>query len=344
MSHPDSSVKLTYFLALLGDAVTNKPAGRPLTEAIDRMTTLAKRELDAEDYAAFQLAVNKRLDGIVDRKRTVNPKRRNPSGPLTYHHFYLTGRQDCGNAFELRDFDLDAGTPEQIVAAGMADWDEHRQEWIDQMEPESYEGLDPIRAHAEWKRGWADCAIESVKQALEERAERALYADDEPVVNPPRRMRSQHIVTELVKARGKNVWPVNSPEDVVMALADYIGKRATEVFVVMFVNVRNQVVGYIEFTEGSLANVAVSPSEIYRVALSVAAPAFITAHNHPTGDATPSDDDRTLWSTLRNGAKAIGGLHLLDNFVLGEDEYFSESMDRTKRYPASVERIREVEA
>lgn len=365
-----------------------------LGEVLGHIRHDAEHELTRTELTSYDREVT-RLMSEYDAKRKVPFHGvRNPSGDITYGDFYATGVQDCGNAFDLAYFQDANGklnedlTAEQIVANGMADWDDTRQSWIDQNE-DSIEGLDPVRAFQEWKRGWAACAVKQVRAELEEMgavpdptrqrfaamefgkgqgrettppeddtAKRFGMMELNPRRNPPRRMREQHVTsgskrrplktslvaTELVKSTGADPWPINSPDDVVMALADYIGKRSTEVFVVVFVNIRNQAVGYIEFTEGSLASVAVAPSEIYRAALAAAAPAFITAHNHPSGNADPSADDRALWKQLRAGAQTIGGIHLLDNFVLGEDEYYSESMGATKRYPGSVDRIREVES
>ncbi len=86
---------------------------------------------------------------------------------LTYGHFYQTGIQDCSNVFSWSDFDPRPGmTAEEIVTEAMLDWDDQKQEWIDQLEPEDYEGLDPDRCHASWKAGWRAQAIVIVTMGL----------------------------------------------------------------------------------------------------------------------------------------------------------------------------------
>lgn len=145
--------------------------------------------------------------------------------------------------------------------------------------------------------------------------------------NPPRVYRAQKVVAKLdkdprpVKPHGVITGSESLVRDV---LADYLGGRATEVFLILYVNVRNQIVGFNEYAEGSVSSVTVHPSGILREALVSGAAAFITVHQHPTGDPKPSDDDRALWERLREAGRIIG-IPVLDNLVIGDDgSYFSE--------------------
>jgi DNA repair protein RadC len=115
------------------------------------------------------------------------------------------------------------------------------------------------------------------------------------------------------------------------ALYDYIGKRAAEHFIAVFLNVRNIMVGFTEYTSGSSTDVAINPSGIFRDALLANAAAIITVHQHPTGKARPSDADEILWGRLT----AIGelmGIPVVDNLVLGEDEFYSEAENTMTSY------------
>ena len=146
--------------------------------------------------------------------------------------------------------------------------------------------------------------------------------------NPPRVYRAQKVVAKLDKDP-RPVKPggiIQGPEDLVQnILADYLGGRATEVFLILYVNVRNQIVGFNEYAEGSVAGVAVNTAGILRDALVSGSAAFITVHQHPTGDPTPSQEDRDLWKRLRSAGEIVG-IPCLDNLVLGDDgQYFSES-------------------
>lgn len=153
--------------------------------------------------------------------------------------------------------------------------------------------------------------------------------------NPPRVFRPQKVVAQLQKEtrpafhRGAIV---TSPRGLVEdTLGEYLGERATEIFLVLYISVRNQVVGYTEYSSGGVAGVEVNASAILRDALTSGAAAFITIHNHPSGDATPSPEDRALWGRLREAGKLVG-IPVLDNLVVGEEQYFSESEDTVARF------------
>ena len=64
------------------------------------------------------------------------------------------------------------------------------------------------------------------------------------------------------------------------------------------------------------------PREVFKPLVLMNAAAFICAHNHPSSDPTPSQEDRVLTQRLRQGAEILG-ITLLDHVVLGEERYFS---------------------
>jgi DNA repair protein RadC len=64
---------------------------------------------------------------------------------------------------------------------------------------------------------------------------------------------------------------------------------------------------------------AIDPGAIFRAALKAGAEEIIVAHNHPSGDPTPSKADRETTAKLNDGAKLVG-LELLDHIILGAPE------------------------
>jgi len=148
-----------------------------------------------------------------------------------------------------------------------------------------------------------------------------------PARNPPRIYRPQKVVATLQRdtrpafaGRGS---VVGSPEDIIDGLTDYMGRRATEIFLVLFLSVRNEIVGYTEYAMGAVAGVEVHASGVFRDALVSGAAGIVTIHNHPTGVTIPSDEDRALWERLKAAGQLIG-IPVVDNLVLGESSYFSE--------------------
>ncbi len=151
-------------------------------------------------------------------------------------------------------------------------------------------------------------------------------------MNPPRGGRAQKIIAILEKsAMIDPVGPVSTPQDLLLALNDYIGKRASEVFVAVYMNVQNHIVGFSEYTMGSNSEVAVNPTGVFRDALLAGASAILTAHQHPSGSPRPSDADEQMWERLRKAGEILG-IPVIDNFVLGEHEAYSEAMNERISY------------
>jgi DNA repair protein RadC len=117
---------------------------------------------------------------------------------------------------------------------------------------------------------------------------------------------------------------VLSPNDAAQAALDLIGDNAYEVFLILYLDVRNVIIGYEELTEGSISGVSVNSSSVVRNALLAGAPAVVTVHNHPSGALDPSLEDRQLWARLKSELTALG-ITLLDNLIVGGSGFFSES-------------------
>lgn len=182
----------------------------------------------------------------------------------------------------------------------------------------------------EWTRVWA-----TDYGAARVFTRDALWVQVEPQENPPRVFRPQKVVAQLQKETRpvfRRGALVASPDDVMFAISEYLGSRAHEVFLVLFVNIRNEIVGYTELTEGSSASVGVDVAGVMREALASNAAAIITIHNHPTGEPEPSEQDRALWNRLHDAGKLVG-VPVLDNMVVGEAQYFSESSNGFARIP-----------
>jgi DNA repair protein RadC len=101
-----------------------------------------------------------------------------------------------------------------------------------------------------------------------------------------------------------------------------IGCREIEVFVVIFLSVRNHVLSVAEIFSGSLTETRVYPREVVRQALLRNASAVIVAHNHPSGTAEPSAADILLTSTLRAALQLVD-IGLLDHFVISRQQSVS---------------------
>lgn len=95
-----------------------------------------------------------------------------------------------------------------------------------------------------------------------------------------------------------------------------------EVFGIIYLNARNELIAYDEPLRGSLSTAPVYPREIVKAALAHNAASVILAHNHPSGHAEPSTADITMTRQLKD-ALALIGTTVLDHMVVGGSKIVS---------------------
>ncbi|HSC35872.1 MAG TPA: DNA repair protein RadC [Thermodesulfobacteriota bacterium] len=115
---------------------------------------------------------------------------------------------------------------------------------------------------------------------------------------------------------------LSSPETVLKFVRVRLSGMTNEAFMVIYMNVKNEVIDYSILHEGTVDNVAVYPRRIIETALSRHASGVILVHNHPSGNPAPSREDKVL---TRDIAEAAGTLDImvLDHIIVGKDGYFS---------------------
>lgn len=100
-----------------------------------------------------------------------------------------------------------------------------------------------------------------------------------------------------------------------------------ETFVALYLNTKNRVIKKEIVSYGSLNANIVHPREVYREAILSSAAHVVVAHNHPSGDPTPSREDLEITEKLYLAGKVIG-IDLLDHVIVGEDGYFYSMKER----------------
>jgi DNA repair protein RadC len=115
---------------------------------------------------------------------------------------------------------------------------------------------------------------------------------------------------------------IAAPADVREALRAHLRDRVREVFAVIFLDARHQMISLEDLFQGGLTGAAVHVGEVVRRALALGAAALIVAHNHPSGIAEPSTMDRELTERLRQ-ALALVDVRLLDHVIVGDLETVS---------------------
>lgn len=110
---------------------------------------------------------------------------------------------------------------------------------------------------------------------------------------------------------------VDGPEAAAELLTPLLGSRDRECCVTLNLDTKNRLIGVAVVSVGTLMSTYMRPREVYRDALLVNAAAIMVAHNHPSGDATPSPTDITITGLLKHSGQMIG-VDLLDHIVIGE--------------------------
>jgi hypothetical protein len=105
-------------------------------------------------------------------------------------------------------------------------------------------------------------------------------------------------------------------------LQRYLAGADREHFVTLALDRKNKLIGLNTVAIGSLTAAVVHPREVFKMAIRRNAAAVIVAHNHPSGDPHPSQEDKVLTRKLVLAGEALG-IQVLDHVVLGHERYHS---------------------
>ena len=95
-----------------------------------------------------------------------------------------------------------------------------------------------------------------------------------------------------------------------------------EIFKVVLLDAKHAIMRDATVSEGSLTLSIVHPREVFTLAVRESAAAVIFLHNHPSGDPTPSQEDRILTARLVSAGEVLG-IRVLDHLVVGDGRYVS---------------------
>lgn len=103
-------------------------------------------------------------------------------------------------------------------------------------------------------------------------------------------------------------------------------EQAEEVMVMLCFDTKLKIIGAFEVSRGSLSASIVHPREVLKRALLCNAHSFALCHNHPSGDATPSKEDKDITKRIKE-AGDIMGIKLIDHVIIGDIKYVSLKED-----------------
>ena len=131
------------------------------------------------------------------------------------------------------------------------------------------------------------------------------------------------LLRQLVGERTRG-FSVSSSREVYDLYHLRLASLPREQFMVLTLNTRNLILSEELCALGGINTVHVHPSEVIRQAVIRSAPSIICLHNHPSGDPTPSPEDRLLTERI-NQAATIMGIRMLDHVIVGANSYYSFS-------------------
>jgi DNA repair protein RadC len=119
------------------------------------------------------------------------------------------------------------------------------------------------------------------------------------------------------KAQLQHGQAMTQPESVARYLSHQLGFEHREQFVVLLLDQQHQLIHCETLFVGTLNQATIHPREVLKSALDHHAAAVILAHNHPSGDPTPSLADHRLTQTLVDALQLVD-IRVLDHFILGD--------------------------
>jgi DNA repair protein RadC len=115
---------------------------------------------------------------------------------------------------------------------------------------------------------------------------------------------------------------IRSSEDVLDYLRHNLRDKSKEVFMIIYLNGRNQILKMEKLFEGTLNTSAVYPREVVKRALENDASALVLVHNHPSGNPSPSQDDLTITKKLKDAVKTID-IYIHDHLIIAGNDIYS---------------------
>jgi DNA repair protein RadC len=126
----------------------------------------------------------------------------------------------------------------------------------------------------------------------------------------------------LLLAQPEERLQVRSPADLAPVLMLEMAPLDQETLRVVLLNTKNQVIKFSDVYKGSLNSSLVRVAEVFKEAVRVNAAAIIVAHNHPSGDPSPSQEDVRVTEQIVSAGKLLE-IEVLDHLVIGERKYVS---------------------
>ena len=113
---------------------------------------------------------------------------------------------------------------------------------------------------------------------------------------------------------------IYQPSDVAKIACEYLKDLDREHFILICVDTQHKVNALHTVSIGSVNASIVHPREVFKVAILANATSIFVAHNHPSGNCTPSTEDQTVTKRIQNAGELLG-IDLIDHIIVGDGYY-----------------------
>lgn len=120
----------------------------------------------------------------------------------------------------------------------------------------------------------------------------------------------------------KQLPKIYQAKDIIHWLRLELGYIKQEQVMVIFLDIKNQIIRYKTMFQGGLNECVVHPREIFKEALAYSSASVIIVHNHPSGDPAPSREDIAITKQLKEAGRLVG-IQVLDHVIITNDNYVS---------------------
>jgi DNA repair protein RadC len=133
------------------------------------------------------------------------------------------------------------------------------------------------------------------------------------------------------KVKKSELKQVKCADDSVEVLREIFDKDTfewTEEVILLCLNNANKIIGYYKVSSGGIASTIIDPRVVFTIALNCGASAVIIAHNHPSGNLQPSEQDVRITEKIASAGKLLD-IRVLDHLILTDSAYYSFAEETT---------------
>ena len=131
----------------------------------------------------------------------------------------------------------------------------------------------------------------------------------------------RELVSRMQREKKQQLKIITAPKDVIEYFR-FLEDKETEEFWVMMLNTKNAIIGSKCVSIGTLNMALAQPREIFNVAVRHMASSIIVAHNHPSGDCSPSTEDFAVTRSIIKAGRLLN-IECLDHVIIGKQKSIS---------------------